>query len=47
MKCSDDMIILYDDKTTMCALVQAMAQFECGVVIPLADIEKGYNMTWL
>lgn len=44
MKCSDDMIILYDDKPTMCALVQAMAQMECGVVIPPADIEKGYDM---
>ena len=27
-----------------CALVQAMAQMECGVLIPLADIEKGYNL---
>ena len=44
MKCSEDLIILYDDKPTMCALVQAIAQMECGVVIPLADIEKGYDM---
>lgn len=44
MKCKDDLIILYDDKPTMCALVQAMAQMECGVVIPPADIEKGYDM---
>ena len=44
LKCSDDMIILYDDKPTMCALVQAMAQMECGVVLPLAEIEKGYDM---
>lgn len=44
LKCADDMIILYDDKPTMCALVQAMAQMECGVVLPLAEIEKGYDM---
>lgn len=44
MKCSADRKILYDDKPTMCALVQAMAQMECGVVIPPADIEKGYDM---
>lgn len=36
--------ILFEDKPTMCALVQAMAQMECGVVIPLADIEKGYDL---
>ena len=44
MQCSDDRIILFEDKLTMCALVQAMAQMECGVVIPLADIEKGYDL---
>lgn len=44
MKCSEDRKILYDDKPTMCALVQAMAQMECGVVIPSADIEKGYDI---
>lgn len=40
----DDRIILYEDKPTMCALVQAMAQMECGIVIPPADIEKGYDL---
>lgn len=44
IKCSADQEILYDDKPTMCALVQAMAQLECGVVIPLADIEKAYDI---
>lgn len=44
MQCSDDRNILFEDKPTMCALVQAMAQMECGVVIPLADIEKGYEL---
>ena len=44
MGCSDDRSILFEDKPTMCALVQAMAQMECGVLIPLADIEKGYNL---
>lgn len=44
MKCSEDQIILYDDKPTMCALVQAMAQVECGIVIPPADIEKAYDI---
>lgn len=42
--CNVDDEIRFEDKTTMCALVQAMAQFECGVVIPLADIEKGYSI---
>ena len=42
--CPDDKKILYDDKPTMCALVQAMAQVECGVVIPSADIEKAYDI---
>lgn len=44
MECAADRQILYEDKPTMCALVQAMAQMESGVVIPLADIEKGYNI---
>ena len=45
MKCTADQEIFYDDKPTMCALVQAMAQYECGVVIPLADIGKAYDIT--
>lgn len=45
MRYSDDHEILFDDKPTMCALVQAMAQYECGVVIPLADIGKAYDIT--
>lgn len=44
MKCTADQKILFEDKPAMCALVQAMAQMECGVVIPLADIEKGYDL---
>lgn len=44
MKCSADQEIHYGDKPTMCALVQAMAQVECGVVIPSADIEKAYDI---
>ena len=45
MGCSQDREVLFEDKPTMCALVQAMALMECGVCIPLADIEKGYDMT--
>lgn len=44
MKCSDTDAILFEDKDTMCALVQAMGQYECGVLLPLDDIVKGYNM---
>ena len=44
IKCSADQEIHYGDKPTMCALVQAMAQVECGVVIPSADIEKAYDI---
>ena len=44
IKCAANQEILYSDKPTMCALVQAMAQVECGVVIPSADIEKAYDI---
>lgn len=44
VKCSADQEILFDDKPTMCALVQAMAQVESGIVLPLADIEKAYDI---
>lgn len=33
----------YADKPTMVALVQAMCRVECGQLIPLAKIEKGYD----
>lgn len=44
IECAADRKILFEDKPTMCLLVQAMAKMECGVVIPLADIEKGYDL---
>lgn len=34
----------YSDKATMCAIVQAMAQMECGEKLQPADIDKGYNL---
>lgn len=39
-----DETILFEDKPTMCALVQAMARVEVGQSLPLADIEKGYDL---
>ena len=42
--CAADAPILFEDQATMCSLVQAMAQYECGQVIPLADIEHGYKL---
>lgn len=44
MGCSQDREVLFEDKPTMCALVQAMALMECGVCIPLADIGKAYDI---
>lgn len=44
IKYAADEPILYEDRETMCALVQAMAQYECGVVLPLADVMKGYDI---
>ena len=43
-KCAADAVILFEDKATMCAIVQAMAQFECGEVLKPAIIEKAYDM---
>lgn len=39
-----DAPILFEDKPTMCAIVQAMARVEVGQSLPLADIEKGYDL---
>lgn len=43
-KCAAKTEILFEDKATMCAIVQAMAQFECGEVLKPAVIEKAYDM---
>lgn len=43
-KCAADAVILFEDKATMCAIVQAMAQYECGDVLNPAVIEKSYDM---
>ena len=37
--------IKFEDKSTMCKLVAAMAFVECGVEIEGKKIEQGYNMT--
>lgn len=39
-----DRIIKYEDKATMVALVDAMIQVECGQSVPLAKIQKGYDI---
>lgn len=39
-----DAQILYEDKPTMCALVQAMGRVEVGQKLPLADLEKAYDL---
>ena len=39
-----DRIIKYEDKETMVALVDAMIQVECGQSVPLAKIQKGYDI---
>lgn len=39
-----DHIIKYEDKDTMVALVDAMIQVECGQSVPLAKIQKGYDI---
>lgn len=36
--------IKYEDKETMCNLVEAMAKVECGRPIDIAVIHKGYDM---
>lgn len=39
-----DVAIAFEDRETMCKLVQAMAFVECGVVIKEKDIQTGYDM---
>ena len=36
--------IRYDDKTTMCNLVDAMIRFECGQPVERRIIEKAYDL---
>lgn len=36
--------IKFEDKETMCKLVEAMALHECGEPIPYGKISKGYDM---
>lgn len=40
-----DQHIKFEDKSTMCKLVAAMAFVECGKEIEGKKIEQGYNMT--
>ena len=39
-----DVAIAYEDRETMCKLVQAMAFVECGVELKDKDIQTGYDM---
>lgn len=39
-----DETIQYEDKVTMCQLVEAMALVECGQPIPSSKIERAYDM---
>lgn len=41
---SPDVPIKYEDKGTMCALVDAMIQVECGQSVPMTKIQKGYEI---
>lgn len=44
MNLDADQTIKYEDEDTMCLLVQAMAKVECGVLLPLNQIHKGYKL---
>lgn len=44
MNLDADQTIRYEDEDTMCLLVQAMAKVECGVLLPLNQIHKGYKL---
>ena len=39
-----DTIMSFDDKSTMCKLVYAMVQVECGEGLPYEQIAAAYNM---
>lgn len=45
MKLESDVMVKFEDQTTMIKLVDAMAYHECGQHVPLAKIQKAYNMT--
>lgn len=45
MKRDADEKLRYEDKPTMCALVDAMIRVECGQAIDMKKIQKGYDMT--
>ena len=44
MNLDADTPLLYEDEKTMCQLVAAMCQVECGQKVDFAKIEKGYKM---
>lgn len=39
-----DTPIKYEDRETMCKLVEAMSLVECGQKVPMSKIEKGYAL---
>lgn len=42
---ANDAEIDFCDKVTMCRLVEAMAYYECRTSIPIATIEKAYDLS--
>ena len=44
MGISEDTTIKYEDRETMCKLVEAMSLVECGQKVPMSKIEKGYAL---
>lgn len=44
MKLDADEVIRYEDRETMCKLVDAMIRVECGQPVDMVWIEKGYSV---
>lgn len=44
MGIAPDVHIKFEDRNTMCALVDAMIRVECGQPVALTKIQKGYSM---
>ncbi len=45
MGIATDVRLRFEDRNTMCALVDAMIRVECGQPVALTKIQKGYDMT--
>lgn len=44
MGIAPDVKLRFEDRNTMCALVDAMIRVECGQPVALTKIQKGYSM---